>query len=427
MQTKPSIMHWLFLPSVLLAVGSVPTWLESRLASFDLQVHDFSTTGRGLQSTIDRSPGDVVISVPADDAVAATTLLDRYPKVLGRAAQKSQEQQQHQTRLTDEQVMAAGLLLLRKDGDRYASSLPEQYSVLDMPDAFLLCLPTAYQKIIVAYKEYCEQLRESMNQLLEQAISEEDFKWAFSTVRSRCVGMDGEDDERVRTGGTDEVRVMLPGFDLLNHKFGAEAIPSYSEEEKLYVLKSNDSYSKGDQVFISYSDNRDNLKMLMTYGFCVRDNPEGVVFFDVHDLLEACALARPAHFNTAVLDQLRGLMKKIGKEKDLFVFDGREGQPRDCLVKGIGMMAEIQKQFLTEPDSSFQGDVMTALVMNRREEVSKGLGLMDQENDYFKTQESWTPMIASIAVLLQEEAKHLGSIEGAAQDTEDSTCTEGQR
>ena len=188
--------------------------------------------------------------------------------------------------------------------------------------------------------------------------------------------MGEEVDSRVVAGG--QKRVMLPAFDILNHKFGAEATILHSTVENSYILKSNDAFGEGDQVYISYGEARDNLKMLMTYGFCAPQNPDALVFFDAQDLLHACSLARPAFFPELVLQQLNGLLKKLGKERDLYEFNGSIHKPGRSLEDGLEMMAAIEKQFLDEPDPSFASHVLNALVYTRIQEVEDRLRMVNQ-------------------------------------------------
>jgi hypothetical protein len=389
-----------FFISIFILTSSISSsWLSSRLDKFDLIVHDFASTGRGLRTLRPRFPGDVVISVPEIDAVTVTSLLDRFPDVLGRAATKQTDK-----KLSDEQVMAMGLLLLRDEGNQYALSLPErQYSVLDIPHAILHCMPRAYQNVILAYQNHVSELHVSLNDVLDSKVSLDDFRWAFATVRSRCVGVGDEVDTRVMASG--QKRVMLPAFDILNHKFGAKAVLLHSLEDHSYVLRSNDAFGEGEQVYISYGETRDNLKMLMTYGFCVPRNPNALVFFDVQDLLHACSLARPAYFPEPVQQAMHGLMKKLGKERDLYEFDGSCHKPSRSLQVGLEMMADIEKQFLEEPDHSFAREVLKALVYARIQEVGDRLMMVNQIHDDIEV--GWRPFIDSIRTLLWSELEFL--------------------
>lgn len=430
--------------------SSAPSWLLDRLSQFGLQLHHFENTGRGLQTLHDRSPGDTVISVPKSEALTATWVLKRFP-ILDRAANKSIKE--YDTKLSDEQILAAGLLLLRSKyaqrsdeevtiQEKYVASLPEQqYSVLQMPNIFMDCLPLAYQNIIRAYQDRVQHLQLSLLRCFDDDDDMEkevrsllqsfsDFQWAFATVRSRCVGMDADDedvDKRIRTGAVDadEVRVMLPGFDLLNHRFGAKSTHDYDPAKDAYTIRSEDEYSAGDQVFISYSDQRDNLKMLMTYGFCARDNPVGDVFFDTHDLLLACSDARPHYFTPETSQQIEDLLANLGKEL-LYEFDGINQQPKPDLESGIRMLEELEKQFLPEgsTDVSFYQEVLDGVLAIRRNEVTAGLkrtekilqqsnGEDDGDDDYKML--AWKPLLKSFQVLLEAE---LGFIPSSGKSEE---------
>lgn len=426
-------MHPVLIPSMLLALAGssaiTSSWLESRLEKFGLRVFDFeTTTGRGLQTTRHRHEGEIVISVPEEDAITLSSLLGMFPflsEILDKSIQDNRQDSMPSQQFTDEQIMAMGLLLLKDKKDTYVMSLPtKQYSVLEMSDDLLFLLPSAYQKLIKAYQNYVfdlyNSLRDAFNgtssssKVVHLLSDKADFFWAFATIRSRCVGMDGTNDLRVRNGGdsNNEIRVLLPGFDLLNHRFGVEVIQEL--EGGKYVIKSQEAYSSGDQVFISYSDKRDNLKMLMTYGFCpLEDNPEAIAFFDVQDLLDACPRARPKYFPRKVLTQLRGLFVKLGQEKGLFRYDGRSKKARPCLVHAINMMAEIENQLVSqiqsEPDHNFREDLLQALLETRIEEIDNALDVIEGAKEKKSKEDEWISMFNSIRNLLTIEKTYLAA------------------
>ena len=384
--------------SILLASSLTPpsSWLSCLLDPYDLQVHDFASTGRGLRTLRGRNPGETILSVPECDALTVSSLFHRFPDLLNQA--RSSEH-----KFSDEQILAIGLIKLRGINDPYVSSLPtRQFSVLEIPTSILSYLPRAYQKIILAYQDHVERLYETINHVLDFKVSLADFQWAFATVRSRCIGVgDEHQDENgvvVTQGG--EKRVMLPALDLLNHRFGADAQISFSSVDQFYELKSNISFAKGEQVFISYGEKRDNLKMLMTYGFCPPGNPNVVAFFDVSDLLHACSSARPAFFPPPVQQQLYDLMVKCGKDRDIFEYDGCSHQALNSLQVGIDMMAEIQKQFVARPDIAFTNDITTALIDTRTKEIENCMKMI-QTSPFIETE--WKHLINSIAILLRSE------------------------
>jgi len=405
--------------------SDIPTWLSDRLLAFDLKADTFESTGRGLQTLRDRNHGDLLLSVSESAAVTASSLIQQFPNIFQPAIQASIEK--YQKSFTEEQVMALGLLILRDKDDPYVQSLPiQQFSVLTMPQEIFSCFPSTYQRLIQAYEQYTQGLHEKLigslegvdSKTLKLAQSPKDFLWAFATVRSRCLAV--SDDDIVGTSANGEAfasnkdgsrRVMLPGFDLFNHRFGAKGNSDFKDGH--YVFHSHDTYKKGEQVFISYSseNGRDNLNMFMTYGFCPTDNPESMLCFDNQNLLEACASARPAYFNAQVLQQLEELLAKLGKNKELYVFDGSAKKAQSSLINGIAMMEDIEKQFLppSQPqDPDFANDVLQALLFVRQQELERGLGLCGSMN-WSSENASWQPIVQSIQTLLSIELENVSS------------------
>ena len=360
--------------------------------------------------------------------------------------------------LTEEQVLIVGLLLLQHHApeDPYIQSLPPiQASILfamyttnasgsvsSQALDLATCLPSTYQRLIQAYRQHVQQLYESLLEYYQDLVAAQessgtttashpatsdaqivldllrhsnssivvgspkkknntppprDFAWAFGTIRSRSIGMaanelnpadtkeDAEDDGTL-------LRVLVPGFDLLNHQFGASvqrAVHNHS-----LVIRSNDTYQAGDQVFISYvptaddddddkdqdqhttqqgAKPRDNLNLLLTYGFCPgRYNPEQVLFFDLPNVLDACAMVRPQYFSPLVQRQLQQLFTKLGKDRELYSFQGDTKQPKSCLVQAIAVMAELEQQLVSQPDPRFGHDVLQALLQTRTQELERG-------------------------------------------------------
>ena len=406
--------------------GEEMSFLQQRfLEPFGLIIRVFDDdTGRGLMTTKDRTEHEDIIRIPQKDTLTVDTLLQEFA-ILEKAVVVA-------TSLTDEQVLAMGLLLLLQQEEEearddifslYVATLPKPvHSVLTMDETTLACLPLAYQKLILAYRQHVDDLYSGLCAAMDKAnhpnddkssdkesnnkkkngcvVEKRDFCWAFATVRSRCVGVDGRTDPRVRNGGApDEQRVLLPAFDLLNHRFGAQTTLTLDEDRQEYVLTSLDPYQSGDQVMISYSDRKDNLQMLMTYGFCPPHNPQAVVFFDLHDMLSACAAARPQYFTPIVQDQIRSLWDKFGKTRDLYRFDANLGRPRACLQQAILLLQELEKQFIQTkqpPDDAFPQHVLNSLLSQRQTQLQQGLHALNSSNDT-------TPMKQAVQFLLQEE------------------------
>ena len=415
--------------------AEVPQWLAQRLAQFDLQATQFSDTGRGLQTLRNRDKGEILLTVPAKDALTAAALVERFASVFEPAQQSSQTL--FQQNLKEEQILAMGLLLLQQENDLYVASLPkQQYSVLTMPQELFASFPSTYQRLILAYYQYVDSMYQQTLQILNQMdsvnplrdLSHQDFFWAFASVRSRCLAVEEKDignkGSHMKSSNTTSTqpsyelnhkdgsfRVMLPGFDLFNHQFGVQVEPSFQDQE--YCFTSQSSYDAGDQVWISYSSSqgRDNLNMLLTYGFCPKNNPQGILFFDNTNLLQACAQARSSYFTPGVLQQLEGLMAKLGKTQELYVYDGKSKQPGSNLQKGLAMMAEIEQQFLPAgvKDDDFEVDVIGALLFTRQQELELGLKRAKSVADQGEDTHSWGPLLESIQMLLTVEHGYLAT------------------
>ena len=401
--------------------GTAPLWINERLHAFDLQVVSFPETGRGLQTTKDRSPGDVLIIVDMDSTLTASSMLSRFPSIREVAEYSVKK---FNRRLTDEQILSLGLLRLRQDGDRYACSLPElQYSVLFMPDEMKRCFPRCYQQLVDATYSYVIGLCENACQVLkcssqEPSFSLEDFCWAFATVRSRSVGLAGasnslDDQELIDLGGGGECRAMLPAFCLLNHRIGARSSLEFSASRQEWTLRSMDAYQAGDQVFISYGDERDNLKTLLTYGFCVRGNPKALAFFDVDDLLHACASVRPNIFPPHILGLLRKQLQQAGNDCALFAFDGVCKKPKLNLAGGLHMMKSLaEKLLLTASTASavdlenltatLEQETLDCMIKERKTELHKCLETINSLEGNLGDV-GWEGFLSSVRVLIDEE------------------------
>ena len=140
----------LFLPIVLLATS----WVGDRfLKPFDLEIHEFPETGRGVRTTRDRRIGEALLAVPLHDTLTATSLCQQFPTLLEHP-------------WTDEQILALGLchMLQQEDSNPYIQSLPRPHaSLLTMPEdlwntSCRTCLPRCYQEFMSASRTWGRDL-----------------------------------------------------------------------------------------------------------------------------------------------------------------------------------------------------------------------------------------------------------------------------
>eukprot|EP00775_Hariotina_reticulata_P013031 gene13031-13160_t len=111
--------------------------------------------------------------------------------------------------------------------------------------------------------------------------SKQNIFWAMSICLSRSVRLDDQDGQVV----------LVPFADLFNHDPSSEAYLVWEEEQQGVVLRPDKAYKPGDQVFISYGP-KSNGELLLSYGFSAGDSnpheaaqmsfslPPGDQFFD---------------------------------------------------------------------------------------------------------------------------------------------------
>ena len=97
-------------------------------------------------------------------------------------------------------------------------------------------------------------------------------------------------------------------LDLFNHRSGARS--KLARRGEVWELTSRDEYAEGEQAFISYGGELDNLHLLLTYGFALADNPHPVLLFGTAELLAGCAMARPELFSPEVVELLAAQLEQ---------------------------------------------------------------------------------------------------------------------
>eukprot|EP00435_Cladocopium_sp_Y103_P002065 s1937_g1.t1 len=113
-----------------------------------------------------------------------------------------------------------------------------------------------------------EQLREILGDL---AGSFEDWLWARHCYLSRS--FDQAAFPRSEDWGS---AAMVPLLDSMNHRADAEVEARYGEEMAGLWLPGNKNscpYNPGDEVFHLYKGDADNGTLLLSYGFCLAQNP----------------------------------------------------------------------------------------------------------------------------------------------------------
>lgn len=92
----------------------------------------------------------------------------------------------------------------------------------------------------------------------------EEFVWARLTVASRVFGI---------TLAGRKMQALVPGADLLNHRFPAETCWGYQDVADGFVMTALQGFAAGQAVHDSYG-RKCNSRYLLNYGFVLADNQE---------------------------------------------------------------------------------------------------------------------------------------------------------
>lgn len=346
---------------------------------------------------VDRSPGDILLQVPVEDTITAINSITS---------------QNEDISLSQEQQLAMTLLHLRdQENHPYVSTqLPkDHYAIWNLPESIWdeLQLPRCYRESFLATRQIVQEFASSSvdGRLLKGR------SWAFSMVRSRCTAVPELKASPSATNLKQESSTvpiaLLPALDLFNHQFDAGTLLQLNGTT--WTLTSSKSYSSGDQIYLSYGDEKDNWKLLMTYGFALADNPNALIFWTWQDLLEAAGKVRPSVFPPRVQQsllkhpQLHETYTVLSEQRATFSYDGKAKEPRESLVNGLQMMENLAVQLGQPHDASLGKDILKQLLENRSNELKASIEAVQLTEGQAKNE--WQSFLSSLILVLEEELK----------------------
>lgn len=374
------------------------------------------------------------MAVDDEDVVTAERVLVK-DKELAAAVEHSAEN--NGKPLTDEALLALFVSKELSEGTPYACTLPSiQPSGVCMRAEDSDLLPRAYAECAKATRKYAvdqyQACAAALHAVGSLAPDEADFLAAFAHVRARSVevndeqGADIEAPSPLLRTGSGRRRALLPAFDLLNHRAGAST--HLKREGGLWRVEADDAYAAGEQVFVTYGE-RDNLKMLLQYGFVLADNDEAIVLFDCRDLVEGCVRARPHLFDEvkeALLEQLTAAQEAAAPEAGggdgdgafqrlaLFSYDAVNRVPRESLVAALGMMETVLPALggSEEEATTFVDDALRAMLTARHDELMARLADATQLEGKEQGKATEGSLRDPIMALLRAEQQSLTEILG---------------
>jgi hypothetical protein len=423
--------------------GSSASAAEKYLRPFSLGIADFEGLGgvRGIQSKADREEGDLLLKIPLEDSITST----RIPF----SDQKEDDDGlsfllQHAD--GEEERLALYLLWIR-DRKKYpyvTEILPKMhYSVWTLPqdlweEVAAHCLPRCYVESFQSTRDrvldFCQRVSVANQQSqLHQSYSLKDCLWAFSMVRSRSIAVPELQPETIAVDGANSEShvplALIPGLDLFNHAFGAathiqlvqndDGDESSNKNEKMsWVVYSTKPLKEGDQVFLSYGDDKDNWKLLLTYGFSIPSNPNSIVFWSWRDLLDTANKIRPTIFTERVCSQLMNhpqlqQYSVLSENRATFSFDAVRAEPRESLSNGLLVLVNLAAQLGHLGDEKLGADVLAELIRQRELDLVHNQVALKSQLQYVmgvKQLMEWKPFLESLHVALELEASALARL-----------------
>jgi ATP-binding cassette subfamily B (MDR/TAP) protein 7 len=275
-----------------------------------LKVGSFKDTGRGLYAKRDLLANDEIIELPIDCMISILTLGndEEFNELFD---QDKIEEFKGQVSF---QALLAFYLSYQKSMEdspwiNYIETLPESFSTpYFCKKSELYHLPDHLLRMIVDQNKTIKTQFELLSKLLNEPskISLDTFKWSYFVCNSRSVFINSKileplvDSELFKELLSDDPNMALaPMLDLLNHSDRVQsqcqlshsaafiemnAHKFKSKECKLtYQLINKNSFKKFDQIFINYG-NHNNTKLLLEYGFIIRNNQMDFLEFSLDDV-----------------------------------------------------------------------------------------------------------------------------------------------
>eukprot|EP00127_Corallochytrium_limacisporum_P006360 Clim_evm71s225 gene=Clim_evmTU71s225 len=256
-------------------------WLKNRgCKDFPgrLVLREFPVTGRGLSAQVPIDISESIVNIPQSAVVSIRGLQEADVELYGHPLQG----------LEPLQVWLLMEMFLRPQSDSQQPSVwqpwldmyPDPSDFVSMPVSFsdqqIAGLALEFQGPAKEHRKfYLDQVPRLVRALskrfpleLVRKCVEEHGVYVFCCVNSRCVFTG------VRNGYDDFG--LVPGFDMLNMDpqvsmdkgIGWGTSPG-NGETTFQVFVSNRMYSVGDQVFINYSNGRDDWELIKEYGFAL--------------------------------------------------------------------------------------------------------------------------------------------------------------
>ena len=438
------------------------------LEPFDLELIADAEEPRYVRTITDRSVNNILLEVPVDDTITVESIRRRQRR---RRRSYDDDDDDDDNNDDEEEALAIGLLQLRyeeSDNEYVCNVLPKKHHTVwtltpNLWKETIEILPRCYSETFQATRQkvnkFVIRLTTKQQQQQQQdeviATGEDEIKrneegcytvddalWAFSNVRTRSLAVPeliNNSSNRPNSNDSSSSNnkgvplAIIPGLDLFNHAFGSKTklqlMPSLdssnlksspssslSSSMKKWVVSTSNELKAGDEVFLSYGDDKDNWKLLLNYGFAVPNNPNNIVFWTWQDLLDAVAIIRPCVFTNSVCSQLlqhpqlTAYTDTDSESRATFSYDASSDTPRESLSNGLLMLHNLAAQ-LGKPEaetSLLANEVLDELKRRRLRELQDCLSkLKTRQTRREDLGMEWNAFFNSIRVALECEEMQL--------------------
>jgi len=394
---------------------------------------DNNLAHRSVRTLTDRSAGDILLEIPLEDTLTVDRIRSRLSSSCVRDGDGDEPNNED-----EEEALALGLLRLRNQAsDPYVSNvLPKKHSNVwtlpqDLWKKVSTVLPRCYAETFDATRQRVHKFAMQVEQTstaTTDTLTLDDALWAFSMVRSRSLAVPELDTSDKKSPEDRMPLALIPGLDLLNHAFGSRTQLQLDidnnhnngeESKSKWVVTSLDTLKAGDEVTLSYGDDKDNWKLLLTYGFAIANNPNAVVFWSWRDLLDAAHVVRPDTFTDPVCQQLMRhpqleAYTMVSEQRATFSYDVQANAPRESLTNGLIMLNSLATQLgKAETESDALGNEVLAELRRRRlEELRDGQSRLNEyQQEHEEIVSEWKPFLWSLRVALKSEEQQLQALQ----------------
>lgn len=253
---------------------------------------EFLNSGRGLITEESISSNQVIISIPVRLLITICSVA---------ASDISWLFQTNHEHFFAQEVLAIFLVwekhLREKSKWRpYINTLPSDYSIpLFCSQEELAILPTFISELVQKQTLKCKNAFDAIRRILNDKICShcekklrdvftyEEYKWAWSSVNTRCVYVDIKNSSKHDLRLKDKANIALaPFLDMFNHSNNAKVEVDSSNNN--YEIKTLVSFNKYSQVFIHYG-HHSNVKLYTEYGFVLPCNSHDFIQFSFEEVL----------------------------------------------------------------------------------------------------------------------------------------------